>query len=82
MLNTTVCALCLVEEEFCQHLFVECKCARRVWNMCFKWIGILFVQHNNIAANLEGFSLTNDSKKTKYGMERGVDCYSTESVGA
>lgn len=62
VLNTTRCALCLVEEESCQHLFVECKCARRVWNKCFKWFGILSVQHNDIAIHFEGFSLSHGSK--------------------
>jgi len=62
MINTTWCALCLVKEESYQHLFVECICARRVWNMCFKWIGILFVQHNDMAAHFEGFTLINGSK--------------------
>jgi len=63
VMNTTRCAHCLVEEESCQHLFVECICARSVWNLCFKWIGILFVQYNDMVAHFEGFSLTNYSKK-------------------
>ena len=63
VMNTTGCVFCLVEEESCQHLFMECICARRVWNMCFNWIGILFVQHNDMAAHFEGFSLINGSKK-------------------
>jgi len=41
MLNTTGCALCQVEEESCQHLFIECKYAWCVWSLCFKWFGIL-----------------------------------------
>jgi len=71
VLNTTMCALCLVEEESCQHLFVECKCAHRVWNKCFKWIGIFSVQHKDIAIHFEGFSLSNGSKKQNM-VWRGV----------
>jgi len=57
MVNTTECALCQSKEETCQHLFIECKYAVRVWNLCFRWVGIWSAQHNNLRINFEGFSL-------------------------
>ena len=66
VLNSTVCALCSSEEESCQHLFVACKHAWRVWTMCSKWIGILFVQHNDIVAHFESFYLVNGSRKQNF----------------
>jgi len=62
-MNSIVCALCESEEELCQHLFVRCKHAWRVWTLCFKWIGILFVQHNDIATHFESFYLIINSRK-------------------
>ena len=63
VMNSTMCALCLAEEESCQHLFMECKHAQGVWNRCLRWISILFVQHNDIATHFVGFSLTTCSQK-------------------
>ena len=45
------------QDESCQHLFLECKYAMSVWSMCFRWIGILFVQHNDIKIHFESFHL-------------------------
>ena len=80
VMNTTTCALCLAEEESCQHLFVECKHAWRVWNMCFRWISILVVQHNDIATHFVGFSLTNGSRKQNM-VWRGVWTTIVRSLG-
>ena len=63
MVNTTECALCQTKEETCQHLFVECKYAVRVWDLCSRWVGIWSVQHNNLRTNFEGFSLPQHSYK-------------------
>jgi len=63
LLNSTVCAFCESEEESCQHLFLERKHAWRVWTLCFRWIGILFVQHNDIATHFESFYLIHGSCK-------------------
>jgi len=48
MTTSSLCAFCQTKDESCQHLFLECKYAMSVWSMCFRWIGILFVQHNHI----------------------------------
>jgi len=63
VLNTTVCALCQSKEESCQHLFLECTHALRVWSLCFKWIGILFVQHKDLISHFESFHLAHSSNK-------------------
>ncbi|XP_068498530.1 uncharacterized protein [Phaseolus vulgaris] len=63
VLNTTVCALCQTKEESCQHLFLECKYALCVWSLCFKWIGILFVQQKDILSHFESFHLFQSSNK-------------------
>lgn len=45
LVNSTSCALCQAEDEIVQHLFIECPIGQRVWSLCFKWVGILFLQH-------------------------------------
>ena len=57
LMESTLCVLCQTKEESCQHLFLDYKYASRVWSMCFRWIGILFVQHNDIKTHFERFHL-------------------------
>jgi len=57
MMNTTLCALCQTKEESCQHIFLECQHAMSVWLMCYRWVGILFVQHEDIRTPFESFHL-------------------------
>ncbi|XP_068474698.1 uncharacterized protein [Phaseolus vulgaris] len=61
VLSTLVCPMCQTKEESCQHLFLECKFALRVWALCFKWIGLVFVQHNDIMAHFVSFHLIQSS---------------------
>jgi len=63
MLNTTLCALCEIKDESCQHIFLECKFAQSVWSLCFKWIGISFVQHKDLLTHFENFHLSQVSSK-------------------
>jgi len=57
MLNSILCALCQITEETCQHIFLECPFAQSVWTLCFKWLGVLFVQHNVLSMHYENFCL-------------------------
>ena len=52
-----VCMLCKATEESSHHLFLECIYAQRVWYLCYRWFGILFVQHNDIKHHFENFHL-------------------------
>ena len=63
MLNSTVCPLCLLHEETCQHLFMECKYAQQVWSQCLPWVGILFVQHHDLKLHFQSFHLFQVSNK-------------------
>jgi len=63
MLDTVVCAMCQSEEESCQHLFLKCKHALSVWALCYRWIGIMFVQHNDLLIHFESFHLIQSSNK-------------------
>jgi len=63
MMESTLCAMCLHKEESCQHIFLECKYTQRVWSLCFKWIGISFVQQNDLNLHFMSFYLSNASKK-------------------
>jgi len=56
-MNNPECVLCETVDESNQHLFIECKHAWRVWTLCFKWVGIEFVQHNDIKIHFESFYL-------------------------
>jgi len=63
MLNTILCAFCQTKEESCQHIFIECPFNQRVWTLCFKWIGIMFVQHNKLSKHFENFYLPHLNNK-------------------
>jgi len=56
MINNQLCVLCGGGNETVQHLFVECSVAQRVWNRCFRWMGIVFAQHRELTCHLEQFS--------------------------
>jgi len=71
MLDTILCALCQTKDESCQHLFLECKVAQFVWSLCFKCIGILFVQHNDLMNHFESFYLSQTSS-TQNLLWKGV----------
>jgi len=36
--ESPLCSLCGVDEEFCRHLFFECRIAWLVWSQCFAWL--------------------------------------------
>ena len=63
MLNSTVCPLCQLEEETCQHLFLECHHAQRVWSLCLRSVDISFVQHNDLRLHFQSFHLFQASNK-------------------
>jgi len=64
MVNTTICGMFQVSDESSQHLFLECKSAQRVWSLCFRWIDILSVQHNDLRYHFVIFHLVEvDSKQ-------------------
>ena len=56
-LESTLCVLCQDKTESCQHLFMACDVALRVWALCYRWIGILVVQHNDLKNHFESFFL-------------------------
>jgi len=51
------CEMCRTLKETSQHLFFECAIAQWVWSLCFRWIGILGVQHKNLKVHFESFDL-------------------------
>jgi len=55
--------MCQAMDESSQHLLLECEYAQSVWFMRFKWIGILFVQHNDLKCHFESFHLAQVSNK-------------------
>jgi len=62
-MESTLCVLCQAKAESCQHLFLECDAAVRVWELCYRWIGILSVQHNALKNHFENFTLIQASNK-------------------
>ena len=56
LLGDTLCVLCGREEESTSHVLVSCKVSINVWNMCFRWLGISSVNHNDLIHHFEQFS--------------------------
>ena len=67
-LESLRCVLCGKEEESSSHLFFGCSFAWRVWCLCFKWLGILFVAHIEPRCNFDQFRL---SLPSETGLGRG-----------
>ncbi|XP_068504213.1 uncharacterized protein [Phaseolus vulgaris] len=57
------CEMCRAIEKTSQHLFFECAIAQRVWYLCFRWIGILGVQHKDLKVHFESFDLVHLNSK-------------------
>lgn len=52
----TLCVFCGREEETTSHILVSWKESIKVWNMCFSWMGISSVNHNELIYHFEQFS--------------------------
>jgi len=63
VVNSTLCVLCKAAEESNHHLFLTCIFAQKVWSLCLRWIGILFVQHKDLMNHFESFYLVHLSFK-------------------
>ena len=63
VVNSSLCALCKAAEESSQHLFLTCVYAQRVWSLCLRWIGFLFVQHKDLINHFERFHLAHFTAK-------------------
>ena len=73
-LESLRCVLCGKEEESSSHLFFGCSFAWRVWCLCFKWLGILFVTHIEPRCNFDHFRLS-------LPLETGLVVWNTIWVG-
>jgi len=63
LMDTTVCVLCKIKEESCQHLFIDCKYAQLVWSLYLQWLGFEFVQHNDLKSHFVSFHCAQASSK-------------------
>jgi len=64
-LESLRCVLCGKEEESCSHLFFGCSFAWRVWSLCYRWIGVLFVSHIEPRFNFDQFRLNIPSESVR-----------------
>ena len=55
-LSDTLCALCEKEEETTTHILLSCRESIKVWNLCFSWMGISSVNHDELYHHFEQFS--------------------------
>ena len=63
LLQLSLCEFCLECEETVEHLFFSCKVAQKVWNMCYKWLGLNIVSHVKATINFQHFFLLNLNKR-------------------
>ena len=58
LVDSSLCGLCGLEEESCCHLFFDCIFARRVWSLCYRWLGVLVASHIEPKSNFDQFRLS------------------------
>jgi len=58
-LQHSLCEFCLECEETIEHLFISCKESQKVWNMCYKWLGLSTVSHIMVRNNFQHFNIVN-----------------------
>ena len=68
---SSVCVMCNQLQETSQHLFLDCVVTQRVWYGCYRWIGIVGAQSNEIRNHLENFYLIHLSNEQNQ-VWRGV----------
>ena len=52
-----MCPLCQLQEETCQHLFMECSYAQKVWSLCMQWVDTSSAQQQNLKLHFQSFHL-------------------------
>lgn len=71
-LGSNLCQLCKQKDDNTSHLFFYCKITKRVWKLCDKWVGELFVHHNQAKLHFHPFPLMEiNGKKKEFGKECG-----------
>jgi len=61
VVENSLCCLCGKEEKSYRHLFFICSFAWRVWSLCFEWLGVSFVSHNDPMSNFVQFRMNQSS---------------------
>ena len=58
LVESSLCCLCEKEKKSYRHRFFECNFAWQVWCLCFKWLGVSFVSHNDPPSNFVQFRMS------------------------
>ena len=63
IISSPLCVFCQATDESTQDLFCECAHTQRVWSLCYKWIGVVLAQHNELKCHFETFHLMQFTSK-------------------
>jgi len=55
--DTTLCCFCKEKEETTSHLFIECRVAWLIWNLCYDWVGVKLADPLEPASHFLHFNL-------------------------
>jgi len=61
---TNLCPLCKKVEEIAQHVFINCEVAQKLWDNCYKRIGLSSVRQQIIVNHYQNFYLLCCNRKT------------------
>ena len=62
LVDSSRCCLCGKEAKSCRHLFFDCSFAQRVWCLCYRWLGVLFVSNIEPKINFDQFRMSLSSE--------------------
>ena len=71
LVESLMCCLCGKEEESCSNLFFDCSFTWRVWSLCFRWLGVLFLFHIGLKSNFDG-RFYPQSRLLLFGIQFGL----------
>jgi len=58
-IENNLCCFCRQLEKSTNHLFLGCRVAWQIWNLCYDWLGVSSANHNIPGSHFKHFKILN-----------------------